>query len=385
MAHLNESQLDVLIIGAGQAGLATAYALRQSGHAVTLIDHHARVGDSWRKRYDSLVLFTPRRYSSLPGLALEGDPDGFPTKDEIANYLEQYCARHAFPVMSGSRVVALSRHAGGFEATTSTGQLLRARAVVVATGPFQAPVVPAAASFLAKEVEQWTVDSYRNPHAFAGKSVLVVGDGASGRQIARELVGAAVVTLATGKPRRVMPDRILGKSVFWWLEKLRLTRLPDSTWVGRRFKEADAFPGKHLELAALRRHGVLVAGRLGSFAGNKAFFTNGASTRIDAVIWAVGYRENFSWITVPETIGRDGAMISVHGQSRVPGLYFVGRNWQTSRGSALLLGVARDARQVASAVQRHLRHASSWHLPTASAAPDVPEAQTLQKVAQSGT
>ena len=370
MTQPNKSEFDVLIVGAGQAGLATAYALHQSGCTVTLVDHHRRVGDSWRNRYDSLVLFTPRRYSSLPGLALEGDLDGFPTKDEIADYLEHYCAMHAFPVVSGSRVVALSRRAGAFEAATSTGRLLHARAVVVAAGPFQEPVIPAAASFLPKEVEQWTVDSYRNPHAFAGKRVLVVGDGASGRQIARELVDSASVILATGKPRHVMPDRILCKSIFWWLEKLRLTRLPDSTWIAKRFKEADAFPGKHLELTALRRHGVLIAGRLSSFAGNEASFTDGASARVDAVIWALGYRENSCWISIPEAKGRDGEIISHRGQSPVPGLYFVGRNWQTSRGSALLLGVARDAHQVGAAVQRHLRRADGLTCQSANEAPD---------------
>jgi putative flavoprotein involved in K+ transport len=354
MNHSNKLQLDVLIVGAGQAGLATAYALRESGYTVALVDHYARVGDSWRNRYDSLVLFTPRRYSSLPGLALDGDPNGFPTKDEIADYLERYCAAYKFRVLSGTRVVALSRHGESFEASTSTGQLLRARAVVVATGPFQEPAVPAAASFLRGEVEQWTVDSYRNSHAFAGKRVLVVGDGASGRQIARELASSTFVALATGKRRQVMPDRILGKSVFWWLEKLRLTRLPDSTRIGKRLKEADAFPGKHLELAVLRHHGVLVAGRLSSFAGNTAFFTDGGTVPVDAVIWATGYRENSSWICISEAKSRDGEMISHRGLSPVAGLYFVGRSWQTGRGSTLLLGVGRDARQVAAAVQRHL-------------------------------
>lgn len=115
------TDFDVLIIGAGQAGLATAHALRQSGLAVGLVDHHARVGDSWRRRYDSLVLFTPRRYSSLPGLPLDGDPDGYPTKDEIADYLERYCAAHAFRVMHRTRIVSLSlnRSAGAFEAVDS--------------------------------------------------------------------------------------------------------------------------------------------------------------------------------------------------------------------------------------------------------------------------
>lgn len=222
MISLAATGFDVLIIGAGQAGLATAHALRQSGLAVALVDHHARVGDSWRRRYDSLVLFTPRRYSSLPGLPLEGDPDRYPTKDEIADYLERYCAAHAFRVMHRTRIVSLSlsgnRRAGGFEAVASSGQSLRARAVVIATGPFQEPVVPAAAAMLPAAVAQSTVDSYRNPAAYKGKRVLVAGDGASGRQIALELAPSASVTLATGKPRRVMPDRIFGKSVFWWLE-----------------------------------------------------------------------------------------------------------------------------------------------------------------------
>lgn len=346
--------LDVLIVGAGQAGLATAYALRRSGLAFALVDHHERIGDSWRQRYDSLVLFTPRRYSALPGLALDGDQDGFPTKDEIADYLERYCAMHAFPVLSGTRIAALRRRARVFEAVTSTGRTLRARAVVVATGPFQQPVVPAAAALLPREVEQWTVDSYRNPTAFNGKRVLVAGDGASGRQIARELAATAAVTLATGKRRCVMPDRILGRSVFWWLEKLGLTRLSGGTRIGKWFKEADAFPGKHLELGALSRIGVAVAGRLCSFSGNEALFADGASTRVDAVIWALGYREDVDWIDIASARGRDGALISFGGQSPMPGLYFIGRSWQTSRGSALLLGVGRDAARVVRAMRRRL-------------------------------
>lgn len=363
------NDLDVLIIGAGQAGLATAYALRHSGHGIALVDHHPRIGDSWRKRHDSLVLFTPRRYSSLPGLSLEGDPDGFPTKDEIADYLERYCATHAFRVMSATRIDSLRRRGTIFEATTSSRHMLRARAVVIATGPFQEPVVPAAAGLLPSQVEQWTVETYRNPTAFAGKRVLVVGDGASGRQIARELAQTASVSLATGRPRRVMPDWILGKSVFWWLETMRVTRLSDSTWVGKHFKALDAFPGKHLELAALRHRGVAVVGRLRSFAGHEAFFANGVSARIDAVIWAVGYRDNFSWIDIAEARECTNGVVSLQGDGSVQSLYFVGRSWQTSRGSALLLGVARDADRVARAVQRGLAQKSVSTQAMTSSAP----------------
>jgi len=366
--------LDVLVIGAGQAGLATAAALQRHGRAVVLVDRCARVGDSWRARYDSLVLFTPRRYSSLPGLPLDGDPDAFPTKDEIADYLERYRARHALRVLSSIRIVRLRRRAGLFAASTDTGRVLLARAVVIATGPFQQPVIPAAAACLPPRVAQLTVDTYRNPAGLAGKRVLVAGDGASGRQIARELAQAASVTLATGKPRRILPDRLLGRSIFWWLDMLRLTRLSADTRIGRRMRELDAFPGKHLALAELRRLGIAVVGRLCSFAGDEASFACGATARVDAVIWAVGYREDDSWVDIPGACAPGGGLIFRRGSTPVPGLHVVGRSWQTSRGSALLLGVARDADEVARDVQRHLEASAaaaritSGRMPRAGAA-----------------
>lgn len=138
--------LDVLVIGGGQAGLATAYHLRSTGLRFEVLERHARIGDSWRERYDSLSLFTPRAYSALPGLSLDGDPDGYATKDEAAGYLDRYAARFARPVRMGADVRRLERVEGGFRATLADGTTIETRAVVTASRAYQLPAIPQVAS-----------------------------------------------------------------------------------------------------------------------------------------------------------------------------------------------------------------------------------------------
>ena len=150
------STLDVLVIGAGQAGLAMGHQLKQSGLRVLLVDGHERIGDSWRKRFDSLELFTPRNYSALPGLPVPGDPDGYPTKDELADYLESYAAHFDLPVQTGTPIDRLTRLNDVFQATTAVSRNLTAHAVVIATGAFQQPVVPPIADQLGRDVLQMT-------------------------------------------------------------------------------------------------------------------------------------------------------------------------------------------------------------------------------------
>lgn len=210
--HMNT--LDVLVIGAGQAGLAAGYHLRSTGLRYALLERHARIGDSWRLRYDSLALFTPRSYSALAGLALSSDPDEFPGKDEIADYLERYAQQFALPVRLDAGVVSLEQMDDRFRATIVDGSIVDARAVVIASGAFQTPAIPALASSFSAEVTQLTPDAYRNPTSVPLGAALVVGDGATGRHIARELAATHRVLLAGGRPRRLTPDRILGRSTF---------------------------------------------------------------------------------------------------------------------------------------------------------------------------
>ena len=152
--------LDMLIIGAGQAGLALGYHLKQTPLRFQLVEGHRRIGDSWRKRYDSLVLFTPRTYSALPGLPVPGDPEGYPTKDEMADYLESYAAHFELPVLADTPIRRLEPTDEGFRATTGTGETIDARAVVLATGAYQTPIVPPISRQLAADVVQLSPESW---------------------------------------------------------------------------------------------------------------------------------------------------------------------------------------------------------------------------------
>ena len=351
--------LDVLVIGAGQAGLAMGYHLKQTGLRFLIVDAHARVGDSWRKRFDSLVLFTPRAYSALPGLPVPGDPEGYPTKDEIGDYLESYARHFQLPVAPGTGIDRLEQVDGEFRATTRDGRVITSWTVVLATGAFQEPAIPALAQQIADGAVQLTPKTYRNPAQTPAGTVLVVGDGATGRQIARELSETHQVLLAAGRPRRVSPSRILGKNIFWWMDKLGVLRASHDSAVGRYLKRADPFPGKDLELSRLRERGVNVVGRLTEAAGQTVSFASGETIGIDVVIWATGYRDRTEWVAIPALKDARGAFIQQRGISPVPGLTFIGRNWQWTRGSALVTGVGADASYVAQHLARSIGDARS--------------------------
>lgn len=207
--------LDVLIIGGGQAGLALGYHLQQTRQRFQIVERRARVGDNWRSRYDSLTLFTPRAYSALPGLALSGDPNGYPTRDEFAAYLEKYAEQFQLPLRLGVNIQRLEQRNGGFWAMISDSERLLTRQVVLATGSFQQVKAPPLRQQLAGDVRQLTAIQYRNPGQIPPGAVLVVGDGASGRDIAAELSATHKVFLATGRPAPVLwltpPPALPGK------------------------------------------------------------------------------------------------------------------------------------------------------------------------------
>jgi putative flavoprotein involved in K+ transport len=350
----NAPELDVLIIGGGQAGLAMGFHLKDTPFRYRIVERHPRVGDSWRNRYASLVLFTPRSYSALPGLAVPGDPEGFPTKDEMADYLETYADHFGLPVTPGTGIRRLERLDGGFRATTEAGEPIGSRAVVLATGAFQRPAIPPVSKGLSDEVAQLTPEDYRTPGQLAAGRVLVVGDGATGRQISLELVANHEVLLAAGRPRRVGRDRILGRSVFWWLDKLGVLRASRESRIGRFLMKADPFPGKHLELDRLRQRGVEVVGRVTQTGGKKISFADGKAGEVDAVVWATGYRDDTGWVAIPEVKDDHGNFMHYRGISPLPNLCFVGRSWQWTRGSALFAGVGQDAAYLTEHIVGHL-------------------------------
>lgn len=342
-----------LVIGAGQAGLAAAWHLQRAGMRFRIVDAASRVGDCWRQRYDALTMFTPRFLSALPGMPLEGDREGYAGRDEFAAYLEEYARRFQIPVETGRRVERLSRTAGGgLVAEMADGELISARYVIVATGAFQQPDIPSLAGGFDSGVAQFPASAYRNPAGVPRGIVLVVGDGASGRDIAAELAATHRVLLATGKPRKLFSERILGRSMWWWLARLRLLYVPTHSLLGRMMRRSDPLPDRDRSLDALRRRGVIVVGRLVSASGRLAEFADGGSEEIDAVIWTTGYRDDSGWFDIPGAVADDGTFLHSEGVSPVPGLYFVGRPWQRNRASGLVMGVARDAAWIVARIAR---------------------------------
>lgn len=341
-----DGRLDALVIGAGQAGLATGYYLKHRGLDFYIIEQSTRVGDSWRRRYESLTLFTPRALSALPGLPLAGDADGYPSREEFADYLENYAARSRLPVATGVRVVELIRDGVEFLAMLSDGSTARSRSVVVATGGFQKPVRPAIATGFDKSVDQHDPETYRSSQDIPSGRVLVVGDGASGRDIAAELAATHETLLAVGKPRRLFPERIFGRSVWWWLKKVGLMRARSDGFLGRIMRRTDPFPDRGRSLPALQARGVRIAPRLIAAKARTASFSDGTSIDVDAVIWAIGYRDDFNWLRLPQAKDADGKILHAEGVSPVPGLYYVGRAWQRNRASALVMGAGDDAASI---------------------------------------
>ena len=343
-AETGSTAPDVIVIGAGQAGLAVAWHLRQQGLRFVVLDAADTVGHAWQSRWDSLTLFTPARYSALPGLAFPGDPDDYPSKDAVADYLHRYATEFDLPIQLNTTVTGLS-HSGTFFDVETTGQLLQARQVIVATGPFQTPIIPSDAAGFGEQVVQLHSSAYRNPRQLPDGPVLVVGGGNSGMQIAEELAASRPVALSVGTAPAALPQRVLGRDLFWWLSRFGVMRLSAGSRIGRRIRaRGETLVGNSRR--RLVRSGVTFHTRLTGAEGGTVTFADGASNQPTAVIWATGFRRDYSWIRIGG-VTVDGEVVHERGVSSVEGLYFLGMPWQHTRGSALLGFVGADAAYLA--------------------------------------
>ena len=343
-----DAPFDVVVVGAGQAGLATGHYLARAALRFVLLEAGAQVGQSWRNRWDSLRLFSPAQYDSLPGMPFPAPADSHPSKDDVADYLAAYAERFNLPVRLNSPVLRIRRtHDGTFVVTTPTGEL-HGRQVVVATGPFQAPMVPSVAAELDSRVQQLHSADYRNPGQLRGRRVLVVGAANSGLQIAAELAPTRAVAVAVGSKPVALPQRVAGKDLFFWLSKVGFFSVPSTSRLARRLRaRGDLVIGTRT--ADLRTAGVGFRPRLTGFTGTVAHFADGTTMDVDAVVWATGFRSDYSWLEVPGVVV-DGQVRQAAGVTDVPGLYFVGLPWQSSRGSALLGFVGADAAALAARI-----------------------------------
>ena len=333
--------LDVLVIGGGQAGRAMGYHLAHRGLHFQIVDAGAEVGAAWRSRWDSLRAFTPAQYDSLPGLAFPAAPDTYPGKDDVAGYLQAYAAHFGLPVRPNTMVTSLTRSNGIYVARTRAGAW-QARQVVVATGPFQVPFIPPIATELDAGVRQLHSVEYRNPATMPPGRVLVVGAANSGCQIAEELAATHRVELAAGHRLPAIPQRPLGRDVWWWASMLGLDRVTAGSRLGQRLAGRDQVIGGGPRQLA-RHHGVRIRPRATGAAGRTVRFADGAAAEFDAVIWATGFTTDYSWIDVPGVQDEQGRILHQRGVTPAPGLYLLGLTWQHTRTSALLGWVRNDA------------------------------------------
>ena len=365
----SDASFDVLVIGAGQAGLAAAWHLSRAGARYVVVDAAPRVGHTWRSRYDSMRLFTPAEYDSLPGLPFPGTEGSYPDKDEVADYLEEYARRLEVPLLLGTRVRRLGMDGNGFVAETIAGTFTTDR-VIVATGACSSPYLPAdQAAGLGPGVVQLHSADYRRPGDLPDGPVLVVGAGNSGVQIAVELASAGrPVVLAVGTRSRALPQRFLRHDLTWWLLRLGLTRLPTgedpppapgslgrlvrTAW--RRLRALDRSlrsPGGSgagfgtligTSWRRVRRSGVVLRPRVVGTSPGAVRFADGTTLDVGTVVWATGYRPDYSWLEIPGVVV-DGAVQHTGGLTAVPGLAFLGLIGQRSLTSEWLGFVAGDA------------------------------------------
>jgi putative flavoprotein involved in K+ transport len=334
---------DAVVIGGGQAGLAIGYFLARQGSDFTILEAGSDPAAAWRGRWDSLKLFTPVRYSSLPGMPFPGDPDSYPTRDQVVAYLTGYARRFELPVELASPVRTVRGSNGGYSVELDD-RTYEAEQVVIATGPFQLPFVPPIADGLDAGVMQLHTSAYRSPAGIPEGTVLVVGGGNSGFQIADELSHSHHVHLSIGSRQTPLPQRLLGRDLFWYLEATGLIRKTRESRIGRRLEGRDLLIGSSPR--GIRARGVELQKRAVKAEGSMITFADGTTFDARTVIWATGYRLDHAWVELP-VFDVDGRLIHERGVTRSPGLYFLGLTWQHTRGSALIGFVEDDAAHIA--------------------------------------
>ncbi|MEX0626796.1 MAG: NAD(P)-binding domain-containing protein [Chloroflexota bacterium] len=349
--------VQTVVIGGGQAGLAVGHSLARRGLPFVILDAHARIGDAWRTRWDSLRLFSAARYDALPGMPFPGRADSFPTKDEMADYLGAYAARFELPVRTRVRVDRLRRRGDRFELTAGTMRFA-ADNVVVAMGSHQVPFVPPFAGELDPGIVQLHAAEYRNPSQLREGNVLVVGVGNSGGEIAVEVAARHATSLA-GKEVGVVPfriDSLIARRVvlpllFRFIAHHLLTV---DTPLGRRMRPKLLSHGQPLvrvKPSDLAAAGVERVGRVVGVRDGLPVLEDGRSLEVANVIWCTGYRPAFSWIDLPviDAAGHEPRHYrGIVGDE--PGLYFVGLFFQYAMSSGFLPGVGRDAEHVVAAI-----------------------------------
>jgi putative flavoprotein involved in K+ transport len=360
MQH-NTEYVDTVVIGGGQAGLVAGYELKRRGRDFVILDANARPGDAWRNRWDSLRLFTPRRDCELPGLRFPGSRSLAPTKEEMADYLEAYVVRHELPVRNGVRALRLTRTSNDLFLIATSGGDITASNVIVATGSYGEPRVPSFAGDLDPHLVQMHSATYKNTSQLQPGGVLLVGGGNSGADISLDVVHTHPTWLAGPEVPHIPADidkwfarTFVVRGVRFVQRNVLCLRTP----VGRR--AAPKMRGKATPLIRVKpkwlaRAGVQRVGRVVGVHDGLPQLEDGQVLEVTNVIWCTGYHHDFPWIDLPG-FDEHGAPVHARGVSpEVPGLFFLGLEFQYALASASLWGVGRDATYVVKQLDKRPR------------------------------
>ncbi len=339
------SAAPVIVVGGGQSGLAAARALRELRMPAVILEASDRPAGSWPRYYDSLRLFSPAGYSSMPGMPFPGAPDRYPGRDDVADYLEQYAARLDAEIQTNTRVRTILRDGRDFIVCTEGGRALRASGIVAASGSFANPNCPSFPGQEAFTGELSHVADYRNPAPYAGQRVIVVGAGDSAAQVTNELAPVATVTVATHHPMRFIPQRLGGQDIHYWLRETGFDTLP-AEWLSK-------ITGGSVVTDSVGFKQTLADGRVDrrpmftALDGTQVVWSDGQREPADAIILATGYRPSLDYLRELGALHPDGAPIHVRGISATHvGLVYLGLEHQRSFSSNTLRGVSADARAV---------------------------------------
>jgi putative flavoprotein involved in K+ transport len=363
---MKTERIDTVVIGGGQAGLAVGYYLARQKRDFVILDAHGRAGDSWRKRWDSLRLFTPTGFNHLPGMPFPKSTARFPTKDKMADYLESYVAHFQIPMLFNTRVDELAHEGASYLIAADTLHI-KANHVIVATGAYPTPRVPAFASYLDLAINQLHSAGYRNPGQLRDGAVLVAGAGNSGVEIALELASQHSVWLA-GRDTGFIPANYgkfsyeFGVMVFKALMQHLTVDTPPGRWLVRRARE---FSGGHPVVGVkpeyLLRAGVQRVPRVAAVTDGWPVLEDGRTLDIANIIWCTGFVRDYRWINLP-IFDAKGDPIHHRGVVQAePGLYFTGLPYQSSLLSGLVAGAGADAKYIAKQIALRTKVANPKH------------------------
>lgn len=334
--------LDFIVVGGAQAGLAMAYYLKKQGKEFLVVDKESQIGASWLNRWNSLTLFTPSEFNNMPGMDFPAPKGHYPSRTEVASYFKKYVEEFEIPVQLNTFIEGISRQKGYFVLNTSQADL-KAKNVVIATGPFHIPYTPPFSKKISKEIFQIHSNYYKNPDQLKEGETMVVGAGDSGFQILDEVSnGDRPVYFSGTTDVKVLPQEILGKTLWWWFTKTGFLSFSRDTWLGKKISRSrQPVIGTNVK-DILNRKNVEAVGKTRNAEENLVITEKKKITNLKNIIWATGYRPNFSWIEGLE-LKENGYPDHHRGISNIEGLYFIGLPWLHTRGSATLGGIKKDA------------------------------------------